>query len=224
MIIGLQCTTCEEAAWYLSMLYIVLPFSFAVVFSECVYEIATQNTLIRDVFIDFANTPGVFPFLNMEWSTLIMFYMGQTSVYWLLSMMSFQAGFRWVWCSRTRARNIYSTKWCIQLRGSHARTSYWQEILWQVGKINARFPYFKKISCICPPKMHFRMSFNWCNPLWYCSTRPRGEQFLVRWAITQLHDIDALSKMVDPSLDGSYPSKSLSRFADIISLCVQVSL
>lgn len=55
----------------------------------------------------------------------------------------------------------------------------------------------------------------------YDSTRPRGEQFLVRWAIPQLHDIDALSKMVDPSLDGSYPSKSLSRFADIISLCVQ---
>ncbi|KAL2932217.1 Protein STRUBBELIG-RECEPTOR FAMILY 3 [Bienertia sinuspersici] len=55
----------------------------------------------------------------------------------------------------------------------------------------------------------------------YDSTRPRGEQFLVRWAIPQLHDIDALAKMVDPSLHGSYPSKSLSRFADIISLCVQ---
>ncbi|XP_074272168.1 protein STRUBBELIG-RECEPTOR FAMILY 3-like isoform X2 [Silene latifolia] len=55
----------------------------------------------------------------------------------------------------------------------------------------------------------------------YDSARPRGEQFLVRWAIPQLHDIDALSKMVDPSLQGSYPSKSLSRFADIISLCVQ---
>lgn len=55
----------------------------------------------------------------------------------------------------------------------------------------------------------------------YDRTLPRGEQFLVRWAIPQLHDIDALSKMVDPSLNGSYPSKSLSRFADIISLCVQ---
>ncbi|KAK9706660.1 hypothetical protein RND81_07G142800 [Saponaria officinalis] len=55
----------------------------------------------------------------------------------------------------------------------------------------------------------------------YDSARPRGEQFLARWAIPQLHDIDALSKMVDPSLNGSYPSKSLSRFADIISLCVQ---
>ncbi|XP_065873126.1 protein STRUBBELIG-RECEPTOR FAMILY 3-like isoform X2 [Euphorbia lathyris] len=52
-------------------------------------------------------------------------------------------------------------------------------------------------------------------------TRNRGEQFLVRWAIPQLHDIDALSKMVDPSLNGQYPAKSLSHFADIISRCVQ---
>eukprot|EP01018_Ginkgo_biloba_P022002 Gb_25893 [translate_table: standard] len=53
------------------------------------------------------------------------------------------------------------------------------------------------------------------------SSRPRSEQSLVRWATPQLHDIDALSKMVDPSLNGIYPAKSLSRFADIISLCVQ---
>uniref|UniRef100_A0A5B6Z0I9 Protein kinase domain-containing protein n=1 Tax=Davidia involucrata TaxID=16924 RepID=A0A5B6Z0I9_DAVIN len=52
-------------------------------------------------------------------------------------------------------------------------------------------------------------------------TRNRGEQFLVRWAIPQLHDIDALSRMVDPSLNGEYPAKSLSHFADIISRCVQ---
>ncbi|KAF7805903.1 protein STRUBBELIG-RECEPTOR FAMILY 3-like [Senna tora] len=55
----------------------------------------------------------------------------------------------------------------------------------------------------------------------YDRTRARGEQFLVRWAIPQLHDIDALSSMVDPSLDGDYPAKSLSNFADIISRCVQ---
>ncbi|KAF6167613.1 hypothetical protein GIB67_031196 [Kingdonia uniflora] len=55
----------------------------------------------------------------------------------------------------------------------------------------------------------------------YDNSRPRGEQFLVRWAISQLHDIDTLSRMVDPSLGGEYPAKSLSRFADIISLCVQ---
>lgn len=53
------------------------------------------------------------------------------------------------------------------------------------------------------------------------STRLRGEQSLVRWATPQLHDIDALAKMVDPGLRGMYPAKSLSRFADIIALCVQ---
>ena len=57
-----------------------------------------------------------------------------------------------------------------------------------------------------------------------CSKRNRGEKLLVRWAIHQLHDIDALSRMVDPSLNGEYPAKSLSRFADIISRCVQVSV
>lgn len=53
------------------------------------------------------------------------------------------------------------------------------------------------------------------------SSRVRTEQSLVRWATPQLHDIDALAKMVDPSLNGMYPAKSLSRFADIIALCVQ---
>ncbi|MBA0840180.1 hypothetical protein Goarm_002781, partial [Gossypium armourianum] len=52
-------------------------------------------------------------------------------------------------------------------------------------------------------------------------SRPLGEQFLVRWAIQQLHDIDALVRMVDITLNGVYPVKSLSRFADIISRCVQ---
>jgi len=55
------------------------------------------------------------------------------------------------------------------------------------------------------------------------SSRPRSEQSLVRWATPQLHDIDALAKMVDPALNGVYPAKSLSRFADIIALCVQVA-
>ncbi|XP_020258856.1 protein STRUBBELIG-RECEPTOR FAMILY 6-like [Asparagus officinalis] len=53
------------------------------------------------------------------------------------------------------------------------------------------------------------------------STRPWSEQSLVRWAAPQLHDIDALDKMVDPALQGLYPGKSLSRFADVIALCVQ---
>ncbi|KAK7246567.1 hypothetical protein RIF29_41436 [Crotalaria pallida] len=55
----------------------------------------------------------------------------------------------------------------------------------------------------------------------YDKSRPRGEQILVRWAVPQLHDIDTLSKMVDPSLNGAYPMKSLSRLADIVSSCVQ---
>ncbi|KAL3643406.1 hypothetical protein CASFOL_014221 [Castilleja foliolosa] len=55
----------------------------------------------------------------------------------------------------------------------------------------------------------------------YDSLRPRGEQFLARWAFSRLHDIDALARMVDPTLNGAYPSMSLSRVADIISLCIQ---
>lgn len=53
------------------------------------------------------------------------------------------------------------------------------------------------------------------------SSRPRSEQSLVRWASPQLHDIDALDRMVDPALKGLYPAKSLSRFADVVALCVQ---
>ncbi|NP_001104882.1 Protein STRUBBELIG-RECEPTOR FAMILY 6 precursor [Zea mays] len=53
------------------------------------------------------------------------------------------------------------------------------------------------------------------------SSRPRSEQSLVRWAAPQLHDIDALDRMVDPALKGLYPAKSLSRFADVLALCVQ---
>ncbi|XP_020597818.1 protein STRUBBELIG-RECEPTOR FAMILY 3 isoform X2 [Phalaenopsis equestris] len=55
----------------------------------------------------------------------------------------------------------------------------------------------------------------------YDSSLPRAEQHLVRWANSQLHDIDALSRMVDPSICGKYSEKSLSRFADIISRCIQ---
>ncbi|XP_006435523.2 protein STRUBBELIG-RECEPTOR FAMILY 5, partial [Citrus clementina] len=55
----------------------------------------------------------------------------------------------------------------------------------------------------------------------YDSEKPKSEQCLVRWAAPQLHDFDALAKMVDPALRGLYPPKSLSRFADVIALCVQ---
>ncbi|CAL4931437.1 unnamed protein product [Urochloa decumbens] len=53
------------------------------------------------------------------------------------------------------------------------------------------------------------------------SSQPRSQQSLVRWATPQLHDIDSLDQMVDPALEGLYPAKSLSRFADAIALCVQ---
>ncbi|THU63701.1 hypothetical protein C4D60_Mb01t18590 [Musa balbisiana] len=52
-------------------------------------------------------------------------------------------------------------------------------------------------------------------------SKPRLEQSLVRWAAPQLHDIDALARMVDPALRGLYPPKSLSRFADVVALCIQ---
>ncbi|CAN0880308.1 Protein STRUBBELIG-RECEPTOR FAMILY 5 [Linum grandiflorum] len=53
-------------------------------------------------------------------------------------------------------------------------------------------------------------------------SKSKSEQSLVRWATPQLHDIDALGQMVDPALRGLYPPKAISRFADIIALCVQV--
>jgi hypothetical protein len=55
-----------------------------------------------------------------------------------------------------------------------------------------------------------------------CSSRPRHEHHLVRWACSQLHDIESLSKMVDPSIQGECSEILLSRFADIISRCIQV--
>nr|GEV95414.1 protein STRUBBELIG-receptor family 7-like [Tanacetum cinerariifolium] len=52
------------------------------------------------------------------------------------------------------------------------------------------------------------------------SSRTRAEQPLVRWATPQLHDMDALAKMVDPTLKGLYPVESLSQFENLIALCV----
>ncbi|GJN32750.1 hypothetical protein PR202_gb21273 [Eleusine coracana subsp. coracana] len=55
----------------------------------------------------------------------------------------------------------------------------------------------------------------------YDSSRPHAEQHLVRWATSQLYDIDAISRMVDPSIQGQCSQKALSLFADIISRCIQ---
>lgn len=55
-----------------------------------------------------------------------------------------------------------------------------------------------------------------------CSSRPRHEQHLVRWAPSQFHDIESLTKIVDPSIRGECSEKVLSRFVDIISRCIPV--
>ncbi|XP_020596460.1 protein STRUBBELIG-RECEPTOR FAMILY 3-like isoform X2 [Phalaenopsis equestris] len=55
----------------------------------------------------------------------------------------------------------------------------------------------------------------------YESSYSRAEQHLVRWASPHLYDINALSRIVDPSIDGVVSLKSLSRFADIIGRCIQ---
>lgn len=51
--------------------------------------------------------------------------------------------------------------------------------------------------------------------------RAREEQSLVKWASSRLHDNESLEKMVDPNIQKSLCSRTLSRFADIVSLCVQ---
>ncbi|XP_021283497.1 protein STRUBBELIG-RECEPTOR FAMILY 2 [Herrania umbratica] len=53
------------------------------------------------------------------------------------------------------------------------------------------------------------------------SSRPRDEQSLVHWALFRLHDSETLEQMVDPSIKRTFPARSLSRFADIVSLCIQ---
>ncbi|KAG6638332.1 hypothetical protein I3843_10G027200 [Carya illinoinensis] len=53
------------------------------------------------------------------------------------------------------------------------------------------------------------------------NSRPREEQSLVKWASSRLHDNESLEEMVDPAIKRSASSKTLSRLADIISLCIQ---
>ncbi|KAI5671541.1 hypothetical protein M9H77_11905 [Catharanthus roseus] len=53
------------------------------------------------------------------------------------------------------------------------------------------------------------------------SSRPAEEQYLAKWASCRLHDREFLVNMVDPAIEGMISVKDLSRFADIISLCVQ---
>ncbi|KAK6945362.1 Leucine-rich repeat [Dillenia turbinata] len=53
------------------------------------------------------------------------------------------------------------------------------------------------------------------------SSLPREEQSLVKWASSMFHDIDSLLQIVDPGLKRSISPGSVSRFANIISLCIQ---
>lgn len=55
-------------------------------------------------------------------------------------------------------------------------------------------------------------------------SKPREEQYLVKWASSQLHVNESLEQMVDPAIKKTISSKALSRFADIVSLCIQVLL
>ncbi|XP_019085384.1 PREDICTED: protein STRUBBELIG-RECEPTOR FAMILY 2-like [Camelina sativa] len=54
------------------------------------------------------------------------------------------------------------------------------------------------------------------------SSRPRGEQLLVKWASTRLHDRRSLEQMIDGDIAGTFSSRVASQYADIISLCTQV--
>ncbi|CAN0879024.1 Protein STRUBBELIG-RECEPTOR FAMILY 2 [Linum grandiflorum] len=55
--------------------------------------------------------------------------------------------------------------------------------------------------------------------------RPRKEQYLVKWASRRLHDSEWLVQMVDPCINRrSLSLKSLSGFADIVSLCTQAEM
>lgn len=56
------------------------------------------------------------------------------------------------------------------------------------------------------------------------SSRPRYEQSLVEWASSRLHDKESLAEMVDPGMSRTMPSKTLSRLAHMISLCIQVCI
>ncbi|KAF3442623.1 hypothetical protein FNV43_RR16539 [Rhamnella rubrinervis] len=53
------------------------------------------------------------------------------------------------------------------------------------------------------------------------NSRPREEQSLVKWASSRLHDSESLDQMVDPGIKRTFSIRTLSRYADIVSLCVQ---
>ncbi len=124
---------------------------------------------------------------------------------------------------------VLREEWRVQLRCCHARAPDWPETFWQVNTQTLHHHHFSSIFLKFSNLALLHNPLNWTELnciapccLNICRSRPRSEQSLVGWATPQLHDIDALDQMVDPALQGLYPSKSLSRFADAIALCVQV--
>ncbi|MCD9641700.1 hypothetical protein HAX54_028088 [Datura stramonium] len=55
------------------------------------------------------------------------------------------------------------------------------------------------------------------------NSKPKGEQSLVEWASSKLHDGDSLLEMVDPTMKRTISTRALSSYADIISQCIQVA-
>ncbi|KAK4373022.1 hypothetical protein RND71_008406 [Anisodus tanguticus] len=53
------------------------------------------------------------------------------------------------------------------------------------------------------------------------SSKPKGEQSLVEWASSKLHDSESLLEMVDPTITRTISIRALSSYADIISQCIQ---
>ncbi|CAN8298491.1 unnamed protein product [Cochlearia groenlandica] len=53
------------------------------------------------------------------------------------------------------------------------------------------------------------------------SSQPQGEQLLVKWASSRLHDRRSLEQMIDKGIAGTFSSRVASHYADIISLCTQ---
>nr|KYP70591.1 Protein STRUBBELIG-RECEPTOR FAMILY 2 [Cajanus cajan] len=55
----------------------------------------------------------------------------------------------------------------------------------------------------------------------YDGARPREEQYLVKWAPPMLPYRASLEQVVDPRMKRTFSPKALSRYADIITLCIQ---
>uniref|UniRef100_A0A0D3B020 Protein kinase domain-containing protein n=1 Tax=Brassica oleracea var. oleracea TaxID=109376 RepID=A0A0D3B020_BRAOL len=53
------------------------------------------------------------------------------------------------------------------------------------------------------------------------SSRPQGEQLLVKWASTRLHNKRSLEHMIDQGIVGTFSIRVASHYAFIISLCTQ---